>query len=110
MYLNFGCLRCAHAHELGRTTTLDVFKSISGTAQAGQELTAVVTPDLADASYQWYVADTSSGTYTKITNAVKSTYTVPTSKVGKFLKVEATGAGKFSGTVTSAATTVVVAA
>lgn len=84
--------------------------TISGTAKAGQELTAVVTPDLADASYQWYVADTSNGTYTKITNAVKSTYTVPTSKVGKFLKVEAKGAGKFSGTVTSAATTAVVAA
>ncbi len=90
--------------------------AISGTTTVGQDLTAgtVTDPDgtVSGQTYQWQSASTSDGTYTDISGATSSTYTLAGTDVGKFLKVVVTytdpqGSGK---TVTSAATSAAVAA
>ena len=84
--------------------------TISGTAQVGQTLTATVAPDGATASCKWKSADTSDGSYSDIDGATAATYVLTESENGKYIKVEATGTGKYSGTVTSGATEAVTAA
>jgi len=75
--------------------------SIDGTAQYGNTLTAVVLPSDATVTYRWLVADTESGDYLPITVATESTFTIPSDYVGRYLKVEATGTGSYTDTVTS---------
>ncbi len=75
--------------------------SIEGTAKVGQTLTATPTPSGATVSYQWKISDSSDGTYTNISGATSKTY-IPT-EAGKWLKVEVSGRGNYSGTQTSAA-------
>lgn len=63
--------------------------SLSGTATFGQVLTANAT-SFTPASYQWKRSSSSGGTYTDITGATSSTYTLTGSDVGNFVKVAMT--------------------
>lgn len=83
--------------------------TISGTAQVGQTLSAAVQPEGATATYKWKRADTADGSYTDIVSATNASYLLAVEDEGKFIKVEATGIGEYSGTVLSAATTAVAA-
>ena len=76
----------------------------------GQTLTATIAPSGATATYQWKSADTEGGSYTNIDSATTASYELTASESGKYIKVEAKGAGKYSGTVLSAATAAVTAA
>ncbi|MBC2727058.1 InlB B-repeat-containing protein [Desulfosporosinus sp.] len=71
--------------------------TISGTAEAGQTLTATVAPSNATVDYQWQAGGTAVGE-----NA--ATYHVQAADIGKTITVTVTGIGSYSGTVTSAAT------
>ena len=83
--------------------TIDVYK------RQGQTLTATVEPEGATVSYQWKVADTAAGEYGDIAGATGKTHKLAADKVGKFIKVEVIGTGKYSGTVMSAPTVAVTA-
>jgi len=88
--------------------SLSSIAAIIGTPQVGQVLTAgALTSSGATVSYQWQSSVTSGGTYTNISGATASTYTPVSSDVGNYLEVVATGTGSYSGSVTSAATTIV---
>jgi hypothetical protein len=91
-------------------TPLTAIAAITGTAQAGETLTAgALTPSGATADYQWQICTTSDGTYIDISGATSATYTPVADDVTKFIKVAATGTGNYSGTVTSDPTTAVAA-
>ena len=82
--------------------------AITGTAQVGQTLIAgALTPSAATVNYQWQWATTSGGSYTAISGATASTYTISSSYVNDFIEVVATGTGNYSGSATSAATAAV---
>jgi hypothetical protein len=83
--------------------------SITGTAQVGGVLTAVVAPTGATVTYQWQWSATVGGTYAAISSATSSTYTPVSGDQGNFIKVVATGTGIYSGSATSAATSAVAA-
>ncbi len=86
------------------STPLESIGAISGTAQVEQTLTAGdIEPSGATATYQWKRCDTSDGDYDIITGATYSTYTLVAADYNKYIKVEATGSGEYSGTVISAA-------
>lgn len=76
----------------------------------GQTLTATIAPSGATATYQWKSADAEGGSYTNIGSATTASYELTASESGKYIKVEAKGTGKYSGTVLSAATATVTAA
>ena len=60
-------------------------------------------------TYQWTRATTSTGSYSNISNATKSTYVLTSSDVGRYLKVKATATNTGgSSTATSAATGIVL--
>jgi len=84
---------------------LESFGNISGTAQVGQTLNAgALEPTGATANYQWFVADNNSGTpgsWSAVGSATSSTYTIPAAYYNRFLKVEATGSGSYSGNFSS---------
>lgn len=84
--------------------------TISGTAQVGETLTATVAPGEATVSYKWKSGDTSDGSYTDIEGATAASYVLTESENGKYIKVETTGTGKYSGAVTSNSTEAVTAA
>lgn len=93
------------------TVTEAVTKAtISGTPQVGQTLTAGTTPAAATVSYKWKQSDTANGQYTNISGATAKTYVLTEAENGKFIKVEVTGTGNYTGTVLSDATTQVTAA
>ncbi len=75
--------------------------SISGTAVVGQILSSTLSPSAGTATYQWQSATTSSGTYSNISLATQSTYTLTSTELDKYVKVVATGTGSYTGTVTS---------
>ena len=86
------------------TTPLTAIGAITGTVQVGSKLTAgSITPSGATVTYQWEYSTTSGGTYTAISGATSSTYTVASAYVNDYIEVAATGSGSYSGTVTSAA-------
>lgn len=92
------------------TTPITAIAAIAGTVKEGQILTAgTITPGGATVGYQWQVATSSGGTYTDISGATNNTYMPTSGDVGKYLKVQVTGTGDYRDSVTSAATTVVVA-
>ena len=93
----------------GSTTPLQSV-SISGTLQAGDALTASMTPSGATATYQWLESTSATGTYSDITNATSGAYTPVAGDVGDYIEVQATGTGNYSGTATSAAAGPVMAA
>jgi hypothetical protein len=82
--------------------------SITGTAQVGTQLTAVLgatTGTITTTSYQWRRADTSGGTYSDIASATSSTYTPVSGDGGKFIRVVITVSNTGgSATATSTAT------
>jgi hypothetical protein len=83
--------------------------SITGTAQAGETLTAN-TGSLGGAgaiSYQWLRGDTAATVTTEIYGAVSSTYALTATDQGKYIKVRVSRDG-YSGTVESDATAAVV--
>ena len=73
-------------------------------------MTANVTPAAASVTYQWKAADTESGAYTDITGATGKTHKLAADKEGKFIKVEVSGTGDYSGSKLSGATTAVAPA
>ncbi len=76
--------------------------NISGTTTVGQTLTAgALQPAGATASYQWMRAGTAGGTYSNISGATSSSYTLTSADRGSYIKVSATGTGAYAGTVTS---------
>ena len=84
--------------------------AITGTTSVGSVLTAgSLTPSGANATatYQWQSATSSGGTYTNISGATSNTYTLQASDLTKYIKVVATATGDYTGTQTSAASTVV---
>jgi len=82
--------------------------SITGTAQVGTQLSAVLgatTGTITTTSYQWRRADTSGGTYSDIASATGSTYTPVSGDGGKYIRVVVTVSNTGgSATATSAAT------
>jgi len=102
----------------GKTTTYTVtivaipitaIAAITGTPQVGEVLTAgALTPSGATIMYQWEISTDGDGTrYVGIGAATLSTYTPIPGDAGKYIHVVATGTGSYTGTVQSAATTVV---
>ncbi len=91
------------------TTPITAIGSTTGNTTAiGSIMTAgALTPSSATASYQWQSATTAGGTYTNISGATNSTYTLTISDVGKYLKVIATGTGSYGGTQTSTASAII---
>ena len=68
--------------------------SVSGTAKVGQTLTTTdgtwtgtPTPTY---TYKWKVADTSGGSYSDISGATSSTFTITSAQAGKYIKAEVT--------------------
>lgn len=84
--------------------------SISGTAQVGEILTASVEPAGATASYQWQRAAEADGSYTDITGAENSTYTLTQAESGKTVRVKAAGTGDYAGEAFSEPTAAVAPA
>lgn len=72
-------------------------------------MTANVMPAGATVTYKWKQADSESGQYSDIDSATGKTYQLQEAQNGKYIKVEATASGKYSGTKLSAATTAVQA-
>jgi hypothetical protein len=80
---------------------------VEGVPVVGATLTATPTPAGATVTYQWMISDTVDGEYSNIAGATTNTYTLVAGDVGKYIKVAATGTGRYTGTVTSDATTAV---
>jgi len=90
------------------TTPITAIAAITGSTTVGSTLTAgALTPLGATVTYQWQSATTVDGTYTNISSATNSTYTLVAGDSGKFIKLVVTGAGVYSGTQTSGPTSVV---
>lgn len=76
--------------------------------KVGSTLSAVTNPlGATDVEYQWASASSASGTFTAISGATSSTYTVTSSDAGKFIKV--TASQRTSESAPSAVSTSVVA-
>jgi hypothetical protein len=79
---------------------------ISGMAQVGSQLTvdvSGVTPSEAQATftYQWQKCATADGTYTAISGATSSTYTLSPDDFNQYIEVQVTGTGPYTATLTS---------
>ncbi|HBF66001.1 MAG TPA: hypothetical protein DDW34_09940, partial [Clostridium sp.] len=83
--------------------------AVTGTAVVGAKLTATPTPTAATGTYRWQKCDTVNGTYTNITGATASTYTITTGDAGKYLRVVFSASGSYKGTQISTATAKIVA-
>lgn len=91
--------------------------TITGTAQVGEELTAVPVSDPATGldpvptyAYQWKISEEEGGVYEDITGETSETYTVLEADIGKFIEVEVTATGTAIGVATSVATAAVIEA
>lgn len=73
-------------------------------------MSAAVQPEGATVSYKWKRSDDADGAYTDIPDAVSASYELQDEDQGKYIKAEAEGTGKYTGTVLSAATAAVAAA
>jgi hypothetical protein len=77
---------------------------VSGSPSVGSTLTSgTLTPANSTATYRWLISDTLDGIYTPIAGATSPSYTIVPDDIGKYLKVEATGTGAYSGVRTSSA-------
>lgn len=84
-------------------TELTSIGDISGSALINQPLSAgAVLPSGASVTYRWLRASSENGSYTPI-GAASGSYTSAAADIDCYLKVEATGSGSYTGTVTSAA-------
>ena len=77
--------------------------SIYGNVVVGEELAATLSPSSGKATYQWHIADEIDGEYSDILDATSNTYTLQEDDFEKFIKVTATGTGKYKGTKASEA-------
>jgi hypothetical protein len=77
---------------------------VNNTLQAG-----TIQPTNATVTYQWLRSDTAGGTYLPISGAVSSTYTIKPEDFQKYIKLQITGSGAFSGSITSNATAQITA-
>lgn len=84
------------------TAALTSIGATTGSLSAGSVLTAgTISPSGATVSYQWQSSPTSGGSYTPISGATSSTYTLQASDIGNYIEVVATGTGTYTGTETS---------
>jgi len=84
------------------TTQITAIGAITGLAKVGQTVAAgTLTPSNALATYQWQISSSASGPFSNVSGATSDTYTILTSDEGKYLRVQATGTGVFTGTVIS---------
>jgi len=94
----------------GEVAPLTAIAAITGTTAEGSTLTAGATDPVGaatTATYQWQSADTSGGSYSNISGATSNTYTLVAGDIGKYIKVSATGTDTYTGSATSAASSVV---
>ena len=88
----------------GVQTLITAIGATTGTPTVGSVLTAgSLTPSGAtgNVTYQWQKSSTSGGTYSNISSATSSTYTVSGSDAGYYIEVQVTGTGNYTGTVES---------
>lgn len=108
-----GCADLTYTITLTREALIYItaIEDISGIAKVGETLTAgALTPVDATVNYQWQRADTAEGSYKAITGATNKTYKLVSADVGKFIRVQVTGSGKYTGVLESEATAAVVPA
>lgn len=92
-------------YEVG-PAPITAIANITGNTQVGQVITAgSIEPSGATVAYQWQSSTTSGGTYTDISGATASTYTLTSNEFKKFIRLVVTGVGDYIGTQTSAETT-----
>jgi hypothetical protein len=87
----------------GSTTVAVDGVSMEGVPVVGRTFTATPTPANATVNYQWQKADELDGDYTDIVGAVSGTYEITDNDLESYLRVKATGTGKYKGTVQSTA-------
>lgn len=92
-------------------TPLNSIGSITGTAQVGSVLSSGAVTDVnnntvatSSLTYQWSESATSNGTYSDISGATSSVYSLVSGDLNMYLKVTATGTGSYTGFVVSSAT------
>ena len=78
--------------------------SIIGVPKAGMTQQTTLTPGEGTVSYQWYRGEVVDSHMTAIVGATESSYTPSDADVGYYLKVVATGAGDYAGSVSRATT------
>jgi hypothetical protein len=86
--------------------------TITGTAAAGQKLTTAVgtwNPAARSYAYQWQHSADGGNTWTNITSATYSYYTLPTSYVGDIVRVRVTATNTYGTTLAYSPSTVTVA-
>jgi hypothetical protein len=83
-------------------TSLVSIGPITGTPQVGNTLTGgALNPAGATVTYQWNESTTSTGPFVPVAGATGSTYTLQSSDIGKYLEVNVTGTGNYTGSVNS---------
>ncbi len=83
-------------------TAITALGTISGSAVAGQTLTAgSVTPSGATLVWQWQRSDTVDGAFANIVEATSNTYQLTFGDVGYYIRVVATGTGSYAGSIAS---------
>jgi len=93
----------------GGTGVIESVAAITGTPTVGNVLkVGAVKPSGATVSYQWKRATSATGTYSNISGATSSTYTLVGDDLDKYIKVMVTGKNTYTGTATSTATTKVL--
>ncbi|MBN2858828.1 MAG: DUF1566 domain-containing protein [Sphaerochaetaceae bacterium] len=77
--------------------------AITGTLQIRQTVTAgPLSPGGATATYRWLLSDETDGEYSPVNGETGASYTIRDADLERYSKVEATGTGSYTGTVTSA--------
>ena len=102
----------AWSSSLSVTTDKIQLTSITPSTNSPQVGTAIITtlaPSGATVTYQWYRGTTSSTVTTVISGATSDSYTPTVTDIGYYLRVEATGAENYTGTVDSTLTNAVTA-
>lgn len=90
--------------SLTGTTKVTAIAAFTGDLKVGSELKAgALTPSTSTVNYQWQSSTTEKDGYKNISGAIRSTYTLTATEVGKYIRVVATGKSNYSGEVTSAA-------
>ena len=88
------------------TTPLTSITMSTGAPVYGTQVNSTLLPSGATATYQWFRASTSGGSYTAISGATSSSYNPVAADIGNFLRVTATGSGSYSGSVSATSTAV----
>lgn len=75
--------------------------SIDGTARVGETLNARVYPEEATASYSWYSGTSEAGPFVKVPDVTINQYSLGSSDLDQYIKVEVTGTGDYTGTASA---------